>query len=215
MTEARTSNITLVQAWNGFFRYLTPRLLLPLVLASWTTRFVLGKFQWWDLGIVLIVLATETFTEWLIHVLVLHFKPRQVFGRRVDPYIARKHRAHHADPKNIPLVFIPTAVLLQVVVVDPIVFLLAIPDHALAVTAIAATYTMLGAYEWTHYLIHSPYRPKRKYYSYLRRAHWNHHFKNEKYWFGITIHLSDHLFGTFPEKSSVETSPTARTLGVP
>jgi hypothetical protein len=28
------------------------------------------------------------------------------------------------------------------------------------------------------------------------------------------MHLADHVLGTFPERSAVELSPTARTLGV-
>jgi sterol desaturase/sphingolipid hydroxylase (fatty acid hydroxylase superfamily) len=46
------------------------------------------------------------------------------------------------------------------------------------------------------------------------RAHRNHHYRNEHYWFGVTVHLADHLLGTFPEKTAVDASPTARTLGV-
>jgi sterol desaturase/sphingolipid hydroxylase (fatty acid hydroxylase superfamily) len=73
---------------------------------------------------------------------------------------------------------------------------------------------MLFAYEWTHYLIHTSYRPKRRFYRYIWRAHRLHHFKNEHYWFGVTVHLADHVLRTFPAKEAVETSPTARTLGV-
>ena len=31
---------------------------------------------------------------------------------------------------------------------------------------------------------------------------------------GVTVHLADHVLGTFPQKSDVENSPTARTLGI-
>ena len=51
-------------------------------------------------------------------------------------------------------------------------------------------------------------------YRYVWRAHRNHHFRNEHYWFGVTMHLADHVLGTFPERSAVEVSPTVRTLGI-
>ena len=46
-----------------------------------------------------------------------------------------------------------------------------------------------------------------------RRAHRLHHFRNERYWFGVTMHLADHVLSTYPGKLDVELSPTARTLG--
>src|SRR5205807_1541058 len=46
----------------------------------------------------------------------------------------------------------------------------------------------------------------------IARRHRLHHYKNEKYWFGVTVHLADHVLRTFPQRDAVETSPTARTL---
>lgn len=218
LTETRESRqgttISLREAWKVFFRFPSAWILAPLVVAAWSARIALGGWRWWDMAVVLIVIALEAFVEWVTHVMVLHFRPRRIGGRTVDPYVARKHRAHHADPRDLGLVFIPLPVLVELVIGGPVLFLLAIPDHAVGLTTVSATYTMLAIYEWTHYLIHSPYRPRGRYYAYIRRAHWNHHFKNEHYWFGITVHLADHLFRTFPGKAAVETSPTAKTLGV-
>jgi sterol desaturase/sphingolipid hydroxylase (fatty acid hydroxylase superfamily) len=46
------------------------------------------------------------------------------------------------------------------------------------------------------------------------RAHRLHHYRNEQYWFGVTMHLADHVLRTYPEKDAVPASATARTLGV-
>ncbi len=81
-------------------------------------------------------------------------------------------------------------------------------------TGVVASLVMLLPYEWTHFLIHTPYKPKGRYYRYLWRAHRLHHYKNEHDWYGVTIHLGDHLRWTFPNKSAVPNSATARTLGV-
>ena len=81
-------------------------------------------------------------------------------------------------------------------------------------TALATMTTFLFGYEWTHFLIHSPYVPRSRIFRAVWRAHILHHYKNEKYWFGVTNPIADHVLRTFPAKASVPSSPTARTLGV-
>ena len=72
---------------------------------------------------------------------------------------------------------------------------------------------MLLTYEWTHHLIHSSYRPRHRYYRSIWRAHRLHHYRNEHYWFGVTVNLADHVLRTFPARDEVPLSPTARSLG--
>ncbi len=68
-------------------------------------------------------------------------------------------------------------------------------------------------YEWTHYLIHSDYKPKTRFYRAIWRNHRQHHFKNEHYWFTVTSSgTADRVLGTYPDLASVETSPTAKNL---
>jgi len=93
----------------------------------------------------------------------------------------------------------------------PLYYLLT-PTPRQALSGLAMSYAMLLTYEWTHFLIHSTYVPRSRYYRYIWRAHRLHHYKNEKYWFGVTVHLADHVLRTFPQRDAVETSPTARTL---
>ena len=94
------------------------------------------------------------------------------------------------------------------------VFYFASPSLRLALTGLATSYATLLSYEWAHFLIHSTYKPRHWYYRYIWRAHRLHHYRNERYWFGVTINLADHVFRTFPDKEAVEPSPTARTLGL-
>ena len=202
------------EAFREFVRHPSARLLLALSAGSWLVRLGLGRWGIWDALIPLIILALEPFTEWVIHVVLLHWKPRRVLGRRIDPLIARKHRAHHRDPKDTELVFVPMPVLLPAVTIGAVLYLVLLPTLRLGVTTMAAAYTMFLVYEWTHFLIHSTYRPKTRAYRYVWRAHRLHPFRNERYWFGVTLHVADHLLGTFPEKDAVPASDTARTLGV-
>lgn len=44
------------------------------------------------------------------------------------------------------------------------------------------------------------------------RHHRLHHYKNEEYWYGVSLHLADRLLGTLPSADSVPRSPTARDL---
>jgi sterol desaturase/sphingolipid hydroxylase (fatty acid hydroxylase superfamily) len=127
--------------------------------------------------------------------------------------VSRKHRAHHVDPKDVDLVFIPLPALLPLIGGLALGSLLLLPPTR-GLSLLVGGYAVLFAYEWTHYLIHSAYRPRHRIYRFIWRAHRNHHFRNEHYWFGVTMHLADHVFGTFPEKTAVPVSPTARTLGI-
>jgi Fatty acid hydroxylase superfamily len=74
--------------------------------------------------------------------------------------------------------------------------------------------TVLGlGYEWTHYLIHSDYKPKTRVYRAVLRHHRLHHFKNEHYWFTVTSWgTADRVLRTSPDPATVATSPTAKNL---
>jgi len=203
----------LTRAAAVFFRQPSPLVITSFLVASIVGRLSVGGYGWWDLLPPVVVLAAQPFTEWLIHVLVLHFRPRSLMGRRVDPLVSRKHRAHHADPKDLGLVFIPLQTLIGLLVGTAAVMLVPF-SLGVGLSGLVGAYAMTLLYEWTHYLIHSAYRPRHRIYRYVWRAHRNHHFRNEHYWFGVTVHVADHVLGTFPERTAVELSSTARTLGV-
>lgn len=211
----RTAGLGLGQAAKLFMRHRSPRVLLPAAATAVAARAVLGRWSKRDSTVVAATLAIEPFVEWMIHVHVLHQRPRTVRGRTVDSLAARKHRAHHRDPRDPELVFIPDQVVLPALggIVGANVLA---TKGALrpAMTGIATSLVTLAAYEWTHFLIHSSYRPKTGLYRALRRTHQLHHFRNEKYWFGIITPISDHVLNTYPAKDEVPPSPTVKTLGI-
>ena len=204
---------TLRRATATFCRQPSPLIIGAVLAASVAGRVYVGGYSWWDLLPAGVILSAQPFTEWLIHVFILHFKPRALTGRRIDPLVSKKHRLHHADPKDLGLVFIPLQTLVGLLAGTAAVLLLPFPLGR-GLSGLVAAYAMTLAYEWTHYLIHSAYRPRHRPFRYVWRAHRLHHFRNEHYWFGVTMHAADHLLGTFPEKKAVELSSTARTLGV-
>ena len=205
---------SLREAFDDFWSYPSPRVLLPVTAAAVAARVSLRGWRRRDLGIAAGILAAEPFTEWLIHVALLHFRPREIAGRRVDPLIARKHREHHADPKRGELVFVPMPVVGVALPAAVAGWALGERNLRTALTGICTSFAMLSVYEWTHYLIHSPYKPRHRPYLGIWRAHRLHHYRNEHYWFGVTVHGADRILGTFPERDAVPVSPTARTLGV-
>lgn len=204
---------TIGDAASLFFRQGSPIAITVTLLAAAVGRLYVGSYTWWDLLPPAVVLAAQPLTEWLIHVFLLHFRPKSIGGYKVDPLVSRKHRAHHADPKDLELVFIPGPALVGLLGGVALLFLVPF-SLPVGLSGLVGAYAMTLTYEWIHYLIHSSYRPRHRLYRYVWRAHRNHHYRNENYWFGVTVHLADHLLGTFPERSAVALSPTARTLGV-
>ena len=71
---------------------------------------------------------------------------------------------------------------------------------------------MIFLYEWTHFLIHTAYRPRSAAYKAIWRNHRLHHFKNEHFWHGVTNNFSDRVLGTNPDQREVAKSDTARAL---
>jgi hypothetical protein len=209
-----TAGLSLRGALRIFAGCLNARLIAGALLVAMVTRVVLGGWSTTDVIVAGVILGLEPLTEWVVHVTVLHLRPFTVGGRTIDLSIAKRHRRHHQDPRVIRHVLVPRPVMIRVLLFSLPLYWLVTPTLRAALTGLVTGYAMLLLYEWTHFLIHSSYQPRSWYYRYIWRAHRLHHYKNEKFWFGVTIHLADHLLRTFPAKDAVVTSPTARTLGV-
>ena len=216
------SRLTLGDCVRMFARQGSPPLLGLALVATVVLRVLLGHFDWRDLVVVAGLIALTPPVEWLIHVYLLHARPFAVRGRHIDLLAAREHRAHHRAPSVLGGVLIPAYALpiffAQIAVT---VWLVSFPIHwifggdrlAHAATGLLGALAILAAYEWSHFLIHTPYRPRGRYYRAIWRGHRLHHFKNEHYWFGVTSTVADHFLGTAPDQAVVAKSGTARTLG--
>ena len=211
-TERPTESVrTLGEAAPVFYRHASPLLLTAAVVGMVTARVVVGGADVRDAAIVVAVVALQPFIEWLIHVTVLHARPVTVAGRTVDLRAARKHRRHHADPRNLRILFIPLdSLVVGAIVVGGLQALLPTWSTRLTLGATAAVLALL--YEWTHFLIHTDYKPKTAAYRRLYQGHRLHHFRNENYWFGVTRRFGDTVLRTNPGKDAVPVSPTCRSL---
>jgi hypothetical protein len=204
---------TLRDALREFWKHPSPRVIGATLAVVLTVRIVLGGWQITDAIVPVVMLALFPFCEWAVHVFILHWRPKRIASLTIDPLLAREHRRHHIDPRNIPLIFIPWKALLWALPLTVAIALLAFPRLGLGLTYLVFI-TMLGVgYEWTHYLIHSDYKPKTRIYRAIWRNHRQHHFKNEHYWFTVTSSGTvDRVLGTYPDLATVETSPTAKNL---
>ncbi|MEH3138681.1 MAG: sterol desaturase family protein [Mycobacterium kyogaense] len=217
MTSAPTrptrKQFTLGDAAREFLRHPSPWLIGTTLAVAVTARLRLGEWSWADAVVPVVMLAVFPFFEWVVHVCILHWKPRRVAGLRIDSLLARKHREHHVDPRDVALIFIPWPALLWVLPVSVAIALLAFPSTASGLTFLTFL-TVLGlCYEWCHYLVHSDYKPKTAVFRAVWRNHRQHHFKNEHYWFTVTsAGTADRVLGTYADPASVETSPTAKNL---
>jgi hypothetical protein len=191
-----------------------PRVLAAAAGLGWTARIAWGDPSPWDAVVLAVLLAWWPLQEWLIHVHVLHFRPRKTRGGRVvDLAIARQHRRHHEDPLRLEILFIPWPALLGGIVFHVVAWPLLLPAPQ-ALTTIAAYLTLTLHYEWVHFLCHTPYVPRSRIYRARWRNHRLHHFKNEHYWMGVSMLLGDRILGTSPARDAVRTSTTCRTLGI-
>lgn len=204
---------TLADARREFWRHPTPWMLGGTLIAASAARIAVADWQSTDALVPVAMLAVFPFFEWVVHVFVLHWRPRRLGRLTLDPLLARKHREHHVDPRDVPVIFIPWQVLMWVVPAVVAIALFAFPRVGMGLTFLVFLSLLGLGYEWCHYLIHSDYKPKRAPYRAVYKQHRLHHFKNEHYWFTVTTAgTADRVLRTFPDPASVPSSPTVKNL---
>ncbi len=220
-TKSAGGLVTLGDCFRGFLRQPSPPYLFGAVALVLALRIPQGAWSWRDAVMAAGLLAVTPFVEWAIHVYLLHSAPFTLLGRRIEMPTAREHRTHHEAPAVLDgvllpvygvLVFLPLIALVNWALSFPIAFVLGGPRLAYASTGVLVSFAILASYEWTHFLIHTPYAAWHRYFQAIWRNHRLHHFKNERYWFGVTSTVGDRVIGTLPDQRSVERSPTARSL---
>lgn len=205
---------TLADGARVFFSQVSPKLMFAAGCSTAVLRLSLGPLTAFDLGAAAATIIFYWVFEWAAHVVLLHGKPREVLGRTVDPLYAKYHRAHHREPWRLRWVLVPSRFIALAFVATGALALFVAPSRPLGVTAWSVFCFYALSYEWTHFLVHTRYKPRSAFFREIWRNHRLHHFKNEDYWFGLSVTLADSAFGTAPAASEVPTSNTTRTLGV-
>ncbi len=214
LASPKQTPATAADAVRTFFRFPGPCALTASAAVAWCLRVWVGEVGAVDLMVGAAIIALWPLQEWLIHVFVLHARPRTIGRFTWSPRNAIKHRMHHADPWRLELVFIPSFVWLPAI---PLMWLglPALVPLPVALTGIAVYYTFSAHYEWSHYLAHIRWRPPIAHYRRIVDAHRWHHFKNESRWWGVSMLMADRLLGTGGTPENVPPSDTVRTLGLP
>jgi sterol desaturase/sphingolipid hydroxylase (fatty acid hydroxylase superfamily) len=216
MTHTTRRPMTLRDAAVEFVKHPTPWMLIAWAGVLLSARTAVGGWSLADAVLPVMLVAISPLVEWLIHIGILHWRPRTVGPVTIDSRLARDHRLHHQDPRDIPLVFIPMPSLVVVIAALSAAALFAFPRTGLGLTFALTVAAFLVFYEWTHYLIHTDYKPRHAIYRSVWRNHRYHHFKNENYWFTVTSSgTADRLLGTHPDPAQVPSSPTVRNLHNP
>jgi hypothetical protein len=223
VTSKRADLTSLLACASEFSRHFSARgVALALALAV-AARIYVGQWSWHDALPPLMILVAQPFVEWVIHKYLLHLPPIQMLGRRFELYGSIQHRNHHRDPADLQRVLLkPVEVLsftIQIAILVPLIIwglsaLLHWDAAPLCLTTLVFAYAGLLRYEWSHFLIHTPYVPKSNWYRHIWRNHRLHHFKHEGYWLGVSSNLGDRVLRTNPDQRTIPRSLTARNLGV-
>lgn len=151
----------------------------PLVILA---AFLLGLILW-------------TFSEYMLHRFLFHFKPRNAWQERVSFLF---HGVHHYQPRIKTRLVMPPAVSVPLAALFYLLYRLVFGALALPHwTAAVFSGFIIGylLYDLTHYATHHWPLPF-AYYKFLKRYHMNHHYKTPNARFGVTSPLWDMVFGT-------------------
>ncbi len=203
-----------------FFSHASPRIITVATVVVLTIRLVLGSWGFGDLYVIAFTVAFTGVLEWMVHLFILHASPTSFVTRRLGGGV--NHRKHHLDPPDMrwllldgadAALFVGLLAVLTGLWSVPLLALVGAPVLSGYLTALSATYIAFWNYEWTHLMVHTRYRPRSRFYARLARNHRLHHYRNERYWLGVTSNVGGPTLGTYPKtKTDVTLSDTARHL---
>ncbi len=212
--ERLAVDATLGDHLRFFFHERVLRVMAAVPVAALLVRIAVGGWSWTDPAVLVLLLGLYPFFEWGIHVLVLHAKPKRVFGRTIELGATRNHRDHHARPTD-PAMSVADSGRNMAQFSVGILLLAGVVSRSVTLTLDVFAFAWAGvlAYEWTHYLMHSAWKPRSAWFAKRRHLHLLHHYRSEHHWFGVVAHGADVVLRTSPAPRSVPRSPTARLLG--
>lgn len=144
--------------------------LAPVAIVT-VARIHHGRFTRNDVAAVSAAALVYGPAEWIVHRSFLHTQPLGPLRPATQSPAAIAHRAHHADPDDLEILFkpVPNAA------VGPIIVALGSASACRrwpAQASAAATFSgLVAVYHWTHFLFHCDWTPRSQR---LRRARANH-----------------------------------------
>jgi len=193
--KARSVPRTLGGAARSFFSFGSPRLLGLQLLTALAVRPFLGPPKLADAIILAAVLVYWPIQEWTAHKFILHAKPLRIGGRVIESGAARAHRLHHENPVDMGLSLLPTRTIAFLIPLHVGLWMLFLPP-ATACTGIACFGGATLVYEWIHFLTHTAWRARSKWFSEVKRRHMAHHQRDPRRWFAFAVPRLDDWLGT-------------------
>lgn len=182
---------------------------LVLAIAGGAGAFLIqpAAFSWLGAAIGAVVFFSSEYTT---HRFLFHAKPSSV------PWVLRlQHRLHydhHIDPPKLDLLFLPLWFVIPTAVLYFVLYAAIVRDVPLALALVYGSICALTFYEWTHYVAHVPFTPRTRLGRYMKKYHLWHHFKNERFWFGVTNPSMDYVFSSYRPVEAVPRSTTVREI---
>ncbi len=189
-----------------FFTHIHPAVVviiwLPFSLYMIFSELLLGVQEgssvWYVLAAFLIGLLVWTFSEYILHRFVFHFRPRSPFQERIT-YLF--HGIHHHQPQcktrlvMPPVVSIPLAAIFVGLFWVVVGLLFGLPGW---VRPMIGGFTIgYLVYDLTHYATHH-FAMRSGIFKYLKRYHMMHHYKTPEQRFGVSSPIWDVVFKTKP-----------------
>jgi 4-hydroxysphinganine ceramide fatty acyl 2-hydroxylase len=191
-----------------FFRH-GSNAVLALALVAGIVIFALGIVPFSFLA-ALIGAAVFFSSEYTTHRFLFHAQPSKMAWLLKLQH--RLHYDHHIDPPKLELLFLPLWFVIPTALVYYAVFMAITRNAALALSLTFGSICALLYYEWVHYVAHVPFNPVTPFGRYIKKYHLWHHFKNERYWYGVTNPSMDFVGLTYRDVDTVERSTTVREI---
>ncbi|WP_018634591.1 sterol desaturase family protein [Parafrankia elaeagni] len=197
---------TMPAALRRFLGHPRPPVLLGAVGAVAAVRALRGPIRRRDAVTAAVCLGAQPFVEWWVHRGLLHARPGGRLGSIGYQLAGHGHEQHHRDPTNLDTMFLRPREVTAGAAAGVAVAALAPP----AAGTVAVCFGLGAlAYDWTHFLIHTGIRPSGRYYRRVWHGHRLHHYRNERYWLGVTSPIADVVLRTSPTRDDVPVSPAA------
>ncbi len=191
-----------------FFRH-GSNALLALAIVAAAVVFFAGIFSFSPIGAVAGAAAFFV-SEYTTHRFLFHAQPS-----RISWVLKLQHRLpydHPIDPPKLELLFLPMWFVVPTALLYLGVYLAIARSGGLALSLTLGSICALFYYEWVHYVAHVPFVPLTPFGRYVKKYHLWHHFKNERFWYGVTNPSMDFAWGTYRDHESVERSTTVREI---
>ena len=182
---------------------------LAVAIAGAAVLFVLGRVPFAWLGALIGALVFFS-SEYTTHRFLFHAKPSKTAW--VLALQHRLHYDHHIDPPKLELLFLPLWFVIPVTATYFGVYYAITRNVTLTISLVFGSVCALMYYEWVHYVAHVPFVPVTPFGKYIKKYHLWHHFKNERFWFGVTNPSMDYAWGTYRDVETVERSTTVREI---